>query len=129
MSAPNRAAIQVGVQESAYFVYRGIHAQHPAFGAALEGRAVPGNPLGAVTPELHNDGGHQADSPFTSWTHNYDVARRAALRFGPGGVILRLPVGAPEAGEAWSWVYSPDEFWEDEILLRGVRSGATVEML
>jgi hypothetical protein len=110
-------------------VYRGIHAKHPARAAALEGRAIPGNPDGMVTPELHNEGGQQADSPFTSWTHNYEVARSAATRFGLGGLILRLTTGAPETGDSWSWVYSPDEFREDEILLRGVRSGATVELV
>jgi hypothetical protein len=85
--------------------------------------------MGTITPELHNDGGYEADSPFTSWTHGYEIARNAAFRYGSGGVILRLPTGAPQEGDSWFWVYSPDGFCEDEVLFHGTRSGATVELL
>jgi hypothetical protein len=78
---------------------------------------------------MHNLGGQEADSPYTSWTHNLAIALRYAMRSGLGGVILHIPAEAPETSDQWSWVYSPDEYGEDEVLLRGVRSGATVEML
>ena len=51
------------------------------------------------------------------------------MRNGPGGVVLRFPVGAPKRGDKWYWTWSPDAFGEDEILLHGERSGATVELL
>jgi len=110
-------------------VYRGVHARHHAHIAALEGRAVPGNPSGTVTPEQHNEGGEEANSPYTSWTRNYKIAYDRAVTDGPGGVILCLPFEAPESGDTWSWVRSPDYFNEEEVLLLGERAGATVEMI
>jgi hypothetical protein len=112
----------------ASFNYRGIHARHPALAAAREGIVAPGDPNGTVTPEEHNLGGASANSPFTSWTRNRNTARRYALSSGPGGVILRVPVGAPTSGDSWSWEWSPDRYFEGEVLLRGSRSGATVEL-
>jgi hypothetical protein len=112
----------------ASFLYRGVHARHPALSAALEGNVVPGDPQGAVTPEEHNLGGVSANSPFTSWTTRLEIARMYALSSGPGGVVLRLPAGVPLPEESWSWELSPDEYHEDEVLLRGSRSGATVIM-
>jgi hypothetical protein len=108
------------------FVYRGVHAGHPAMEAAQSGRVVPGNVAGTVTEEAHNLGGVAADSPFTSWTHDPAVAARQANSSGPGGVVLRLPTGAPPEGATWSWAWSPDVFNESEVLLRGVREGAEV---
>jgi hypothetical protein len=108
------------------FVYRGVHAQHPALADALRGEVVPGDINGTITPEQHNLGGYSAESPYTSWTHNFNVARDFALSRGPGGVILELPMGAPPAGAPWRWVMSPDLFGESEVLLRGTRSGANV---
>jgi len=110
------------------YLYRGVHARHPALSAALEGNVVPGNPHGTITPEEHNLGGVSANSPFTSWTRDRHVARMYATSSGPGGVVLRLPVGNPTPGDTWSWEWSPDEYLEGEVLLRGPRSGATVEL-
>jgi hypothetical protein len=118
--------LSTGPIEAETHVYRGVHAGHPAMKDALVGRVVPGNPAGTVTAEAHNLGGMAADSPFTSWTHSYEVALDHALKEGPGGVILRLPTGAPPPGATWSWVWSPDEYVELEVLLFGVREGATV---
>jgi hypothetical protein len=78
---------------------------------------------GAVTAAEHNLGGVSANSPFTSWTHDINVARGYA---GADGVILRVPTGAPPPGAGWSWHGSPDVFRESEVLLRGVREGCTV---
>jgi hypothetical protein len=103
-----------------------VSAGHPALDAALEGRVVPGNVAGTVTEEAHNLGGVAADSPFTSWTHSYDVALSHAAKDGAGGVVLRFPTGAAPPGASWSWAWSPDVYGESEVLLRGVREGATV---
>lgn len=62
------------------FIYRGVHAGHPAMDAALEGRVVPGNLAGMASAEAHNLGGVAADSPFTSWTHDFDVAAQHAAK-------------------------------------------------
>jgi hypothetical protein len=61
------------------FVCRGVHARHPALAEALRGEVIPGDPNGAITPEQHNAGGYSAESPYTSWTHDFNVARDFAL--------------------------------------------------
>ncbi len=66
---------------------------------------------GTVTPEEHNAGGMADKSPYTSWSHeDIETARFHANKDGPGGVILRVPVGAPKEGDTWSWEWSPDEY-------------------
>jgi hypothetical protein len=109
--------------------YRGYHAEHPSLIDAAQGRVIPGNPKGTITLEIHNRGGQSENSPFTSWTTDREIARRFALDKGPGGILLTLPAGAPKHSETWAWEHSPDAWGEDEILLRGERSGATVELL
>ena len=110
-------------------VYRGIHARHPVLAEALLGIVIPGNLYGSVTPEQHNRGNVSDISPYTSWTSERETAEYHARRFVPGGVILTLPSSDAETHHPWSWERSPDIFEEQEILLRGPRSGATVELL
>jgi hypothetical protein len=111
------------------YVYRGVHAGHPTLDEAKRGNVVPGNIDGATTPDMHNLSEGLADSPFTSWTHRHEVALGYARRSGPGGVVLQLPIGKPKRTDSWSWAWSPDVFGEAEVLLRGLRSGATVEVI
>jgi hypothetical protein len=85
-----------------------------------------GNPAGTVTPEAHNLGGKAGESPFTSWTHDPQIAQFHAGKSGPGGAVLRVPMGAPPRGAPWSWEYSPDVYGELEVLLRGPRQGIQV---
>jgi hypothetical protein len=103
------------------FVYRGVHANHPAFNDAREGTVTPGNVEGTVSAEEHNAGGVSDRSPFTSWTYRAEIAEFYARRTGQGGLVLRVPIEAPPAGASWSWEWSPDIFGESEILLRGIR--------
>jgi len=123
---------QVGVDAlrkaggSGGFLYRGVHASHPAIDAAREGSVIPGNVNGTISAAEHNAGGLSSNSPFTSWTTNIDIARGYAKSEGPGGVLLRVPEGAPPPGASWSWHWSPDQYGESEVLLRGTRSGAEV---
>jgi len=105
------------------FLYRGVHAGHPAFLAASMGWAIPGNLDGGVTADEHNEGGLQQDSPFTSFTRRFDIARNNATKAGEGGIILIAPIGSPLPGDTWQWVWSPDRFLEEEVLLRGSRTG------
>jgi len=108
------------------FLYRGVHAGHPARASALNGVVVPGDINGTVSPMEHNIEDQSELSPYTSWTSNIDVARGFANSAGPGGVLLRVSTGSPGSRDAWSWEYSPDEWGEDEMLLRGVRIDAEV---
>jgi RHS repeat-associated protein len=108
------------------YLYRGVHAGHPQIEAARRGVAVPGNVNGAVSAEAHNLGGVSADSPYTSWTHELSVAQQHAAKQGPGGVVLRAPVGPPPPGASWVWEWSPDVYAEGEVLLCGPRDGLGV---
>ena len=107
-------------------VYRGIHAGHATYAAALTGVVVPGDVNGVMTPEQHNLRDASALSPFTSWTELREVAENFGRSKGPGGLLLSLPVGAPNPGDRWEWIASPDMWLEREVLLRGVRIGAEV---
>ncbi|TPQ45995.1 RHS repeat-associated core domain-containing protein [Burkholderia ubonensis] len=107
-------------------LYRGVSAKHPAIEDATKGVVTPGNPGGSISADEHNAGGRSADSPFTSWTRDREIAKWWANREGPGGVVLELPTGAPGPKDSWSWEYSIDEYGESEVLLRGCRSGAKV---
>lgn len=109
-------------------LYRGVHAHHPALAEAKAGVAAPGDVHGTATAEEHNLGlaGVQKRSPFTSFTSQLEIARIHARRNGPGGIILVAESGAPKSGDSWHWEWSPDEFFEDEVLLRGIRTGLGV---
>ena len=108
------------------FLYRGVHAKHPMNAAARLGIVAPGDPQGTVTPKQHSVEDVSADSPYTSWTSNEQVARGFANSRGPGGILLRVRRGVPSASEQWRWEYSDDPWGEDEILLFGVRMGVEV---
>lgn len=109
------------------YLYRGVHANHPDLSNAKVGRVVPGNKGGTITPEQHNLGGFSADSPYTSWTHDIDVALTYASSRGKGGVLLRVNEGSPPHSATWRWEWSPDIYSEREVLLWGERSGLTVD--
>ncbi len=106
-------------QEEGY-LYRGVYKGHPAEADAIKGRVSPGKIDGDVSPEDHNYGGHSANSPYTSWTRSPEIAKSFAK---DDGIILRLKVGAPKEGDKWSWQYSDDRWAEQEVLLKGPRSG------
>lgn len=92
---------------------------------------MPGERQGCITPELHNRGGWQDRSQFTSWTFSLEVAKRYASEES-GGIVLRLPYEeerpSPKlhARQGWRWVTSPDHYDEAEVLLEGVRIDAEV---
>lgn len=116
----------LGLQKEGH-LYRGVSSEHPEIEAARRGEAIPGNVNGTVSPEEHAAGGVAADSPYTSWTPDYKLATTNALKEGPGGVILEVPMGAPPNGATWSWGWTHVNEWhETEMLLQGPRSGATI---
>ena len=91
------------------------------------GIVTPGDAsnAGNISPDMHNydSATYAGRSPYTSWTRDPKIAERFA---GPGGVILRVPVGAPGPNDAWRWEFSPDEWGESEVLLEGRRDGVEV---
>lgn len=101
------------------WAYRGVGRDHPGYDDALQGKVNPRNPNGTATPEQHNLG-NTTDSPYTSWTRDPDIARRFA---GPDGVVLRVPRGE---GSPYKFEWSPDVFYEQEILIRGPVCGALI---
>ena len=107
-------------------VYRGVHAGHPALAEARKGVVYPGKIDGSLTPADHNKGEVSHISQYTSWTRDRAIAKFHAEKFGPGGVVVEFPFDHPNPGDEWAWETSPDEFDEQEVLLRGIRSGATV---
>ena len=104
--------------ETGQYNYRGIHKGHPEWDNALRGKVVPGNINSKLTADEHNLGDFSANSPYTSWTDDPNIARRFA---GEDGVILRVRTGAPKAGDTWSWDISIDDYFEIEILLKDIR--------
>jgi len=123
---PNSVGNGYGVAKETNYLYRGVSAKHPALNAAKKGDVVPGNVNGTVTSDMHNAGGHAANSPFTSWTRDPNIAAQHAAKNGNGGVILRVPQGAPPKGSQWGWDWSRDIYGEQEVLMRGVRTGVEV---
>jgi hypothetical protein len=113
-------------EEEEQWLYRGVHGKHPMLKQARLGIVIPGDVTGSVTAEEHNYGKNEmlAMSPFTSWTERRSIAEIHARRHG-GGVVLRLRA-TPRRGVGWSWEISPDRYFEDEVLLRGVRIDAEV---
>jgi hypothetical protein len=101
------------------WAYRGVGRDHPGYDDALKGRVNPRNPNGTATPEQHNLG-NTTDSPYTSWTRDPDIAGRFA---GPDGVVLRVPRGEDSP---YKFEWSPDVFYEQEILIRGPVCGALI---
>lgn len=108
------------------FLYRGVHSAHPALEDARRGIVRPAHESGEIDAAAHNRGNSSGRSPFTSWTANRDWALWFARRSGPGGILLRVPQTAPRQGDNWSWEWSPDQWLEGEMLMRGVRLGVEV---
>ncbi len=108
------------------YLYRGVHAKPPAIDQARNGIVEPALRSGGVSASEHNEGGVSDKSQFTSWSRNEEIARWHANKSGPGGALLRAPTGAPTKNDCWSWEMSDDVFGEDEVLLKGARSGIEV---
>lgn len=112
-------------KDTTKYLYRGVHAGHPAIDAAHAGTVIPGRVNGTVSAAAHNaDALNVAKSPFTSWTSNLSVAETNAMKAGQGGVILRIPYLPNQ--QKGLWQASPDIFQESEILMRGIRHGLEV---
>jgi hypothetical protein len=103
------------------YLYRGVHAKHPALQDAQNGVVRAADPSSDISATRHNRGSVSDVSPFTSWTLDMELAIWHSRRNGPGGVLLRVPAGAPTDDDTWNWEYSEDRYFESEVLMRGVR--------
>lgn len=119
LKIPRFKAQPVAANGGQKWAYRGVGRDHPGYDDALKGRVNPRKPNGTATPEQHNLG-NTTDSPFTSWTRDPDIARRFA---GHDGVVLRVPRGE---GSPYKFEWSPDVYYEQEILIRGPVCGALI---
>ncbi len=126
---PSQPAVVRWTEPEPGYNYRGVHAGHPAYADAARGVVTPGRIDGNVGAEEHNLGGVSNVSPYTSWTARYEVALDYAKSGGPGGIVLRVKQGLPPPGATWSWEMSDDWYGEGEMLLRGTRSDAEVQVL
>lgn len=104
-----------GKQVPPITVFRGVFKDHPRFFLAKEGIVVPRNPLGTASIDLHNDG--TSNSALTSWTRNRAIAETHA---DVGGIVLEADID----GNRIQW--SPDIWYEEEVLVRGLVCGAKV---
>jgi hypothetical protein len=111
----------------AEYLYRGLHAGHPALVEARMGMVRAAMPESTVTPKEHNLGSRSGRSPFTSWSRERMVAVEFAESAGcHGGLLLRVEDLPPGPDATWEWVESPDERSESEVLMRGFRMDAEV---
>lgn len=110
-----------GIPPGSTPLYRGVGRDHPAYAAAVQRRAEPWDMTSDVTAEGHNLGNTR--SAYTSWTRDPAVARGFA---GPDGVILVWRTGPPPPGATWKFEWSPDNFGESEVLIRGPVDGTGV---
>lgn len=99
-------------------VFRGISRDHPRYNLAQHGIVVPRNLFGAHNIDAHNYG--SSKTGLTSWTRTRAVAETYAE---PGGVILEATV----PGNRILW--SPDVWYENEVLMRGIICNAKVHLL
>ncbi|MFC0228466.1 RHS repeat-associated core domain-containing protein [Serratia aquatilis] len=98
--------------------YRGVHRGHPDADNNINGRIEPGDINSGITPELHNEGNVSGISSYTSWTRDPAIARSYAQT---DGIILRVKAEAPKGNEKWSWEFSDDKYFEQEVLMQGIR--------
>lgn len=96
-------------------VFRGISRDHPRYNLARQGIVVPRNPFGIHNIDAHNYG--SSKTGLTSWTRTRAVAETYAE---PEGVVLEATV----PGNRILW--SPDVWYENEVLMRGFICNAKV---
>lgn len=121
-------------------LFRGVSRYHPGFPNAKKGIVEPPSTLspkncGAVqkidAAKDHNENRSQESLAavgsqrvsWTSWTHSKDVAK---LHAGDGGIVLSARLG-PSTGTKFMW--SPDEYFEQEVLVEGPVRNAIPELL
>lgn len=79
-------------------IYRGVNSSNVGYAEALEGMVSPNRPwwkfwVSPSTPFEHNAVPNGTlNSPYTSWTSDYDVALNFATRPGGNGVVLEATV-------------------------------------
>ncbi|MFF4181276.1 RHS repeat-associated core domain-containing protein [Streptomyces sp. NPDC001750] len=109
-------------EEAGEHVYRGIDWGHSKYDDALEGRAVPRG--GDADAASHNGG--NLDSPFTSWTDDYEGVALDAAELGNGpGIVMRHR----RADIQDRLIKGPQDIYgESELLVEGVIEGAEISI-
>lgn len=115
LSIYNAATDRVDEEDGYMALYRGVATDHPGYGDALQGMAIPRG--GNKSPSDHNRG--FTKSKYTSWSTSPTMANRFATKSGVGGVVLVKRFTVSEMTP------SPDRHNEGEILIRGIVIGAT----
>jgi len=101
-------------------LYRGVASDSPAYEDALEGTAEA---RGGSASELDHSLGN-TDSPYTSWTSDYDVASRFATNGGTSDGVILTKTFAP--GEAFPVAPNVEQLMEEsEYLVPGRVTGAS----
>mmetsp|Transcript_23799 Transcript_23799/g.32475 ORF Transcript_23799/g.32475 Transcript_23799/m.32475 type:complete len:128 (+) Transcript_23799:64-447(+) len=106
-------------------LYRGVKRSHKEFQTAKQGTVLRSQPTeelkeveGMVDTAIeHNLGSHHPS--LSSWTRSPSVAK---LFSGSDGVVLSADLGPPKHRLFWS----PDNYYEEEVLVEGPISGAIV---
>jgi RHS repeat-associated protein len=114
------AAYDAGEQGPTLF--RGVASNSPAYEDALNGTAIPRGGPATMIDHIAGD----TDSPFTSWTSDYDIALgRATDNFSIPGVVLTNEF---QAGTAVPIPANLEAFFgESEYLTQEPVTGATVQ--
>jgi hypothetical protein len=88
------AGSSAAVSAETQTVYRGVNSTSPAFSAAESGVVKPrGGLFGHSNAATHNSGANgTANSKFTSWTTNPEVAKHFALYKSGNGTFLETTV-------------------------------------
>jgi RHS repeat-associated protein len=115
--ASNIVRIQSRRRDDGDILYRGVTNGHPGYENALIGTAIPRG--GTASPQDHNEW-DDTRSIYTSWTRSYEWAKYYANRNPGGGVILTAKI--PKSRQ----VKSPDVYREQEVLVTGIVTGASV---
>jgi RHS repeat-associated protein len=106
--------INTDIKNGKITLFRGVHKNHPDYQNALLGIATPIG--GHDDPLRHNLGDNK--SVFTSWTTTPWTALSFANSSGLGGIILVKQFNATDITP------SPDKFFQGEVLIRGIVTGA-----
>jgi len=116
-----------------FVLFKGIHSAHPAYSNALKGLVLPPVNSSVIQDTVdridaaveHNEGMRPSSGKkrgWTSWTHSELVAK---IHAGENGVVVSAVF--PQADVSLMW--SPDEYFEQEVLVQGAVKAAEINLI